>query len=184
MCHPASMQTFSYMYKIYTQLTVPSWYLVHVARTFLCECCFGNLSCNSRQYGALVLCCGIPLEIHGKLYIGDHISMPLECPLESFPNIARVLKSQLQYHISCLILIFQDSDSPKRDTIALHLCMSNSIHTRKYMSVLSVIHKYSLIHHKHLCMSVVLFMLGSMQSAIDKYIYTHTHHSSSNRIIM
>jgi len=22
------------MYKIYTQLTVPSWYLVHVARTF------------------------------------------------------------------------------------------------------------------------------------------------------
>ena len=60
--------------------------------------------------------------------------------------------------------------------------MSNSIHTRKYMSVLSVIHKYSLIHHKHLCMSVVLFMLGSMQTAIDKYIYTHTHHSSSNRI--
>jgi len=87
MCHPASMQIFSYMYKIYTQLTVPSWYLVHVARTFPWECCFGNLSCNSiKAIWYVVL-----WDITGNTW--EAIGMSLERPLESFPSIARVLKS-------------------------------------------------------------------------------------------
>ena len=96
--------------------------------------------------------------------------MPLECSLESFPNIARVLKSQLyyRYHISCLILGFRFSQKGQSCTASEYVC--SSIHVQKYMSILlSVIRKYTLIYILITGICVCLFMPGSMQSATDKY---------------